>query len=470
MMRILSNSFKILILLSLFIPCPGYTQESKDKLVQRFEHALPKFAGEFFGTPVPMGNYYFAKRAVVSFNASWRGTPKNEDELEDLVWQELLFSYEAFKRNIEAASSEVDQEIEKMLKADKVDFNWKEDKEEYRDWLKERLRIAPEAFRNQIEHLVKLEKLRKQVIESIEPEVQEKEAYQKFLDEVNTLSVELLQFVDLKEAKEFYQEITKAFTKGVLGELIWRDLALSYEALKRRIEVEDSEIDKVISNLLRNDKVKFNWKKDKESYQAWVKEKIGASEEIFRKHIAYFVSIDELIRKIAKGQEPAISEEYQKIIEKSKNIPVAYKKFIKTYRVPVDKLLRFNSFKKAEEFYKKIKREPGIWEERKRKDPKSFKRPGFVALDFLVNLWGFKREDAYKMLELNPGDFYPPSPIYRDYAIFKILDIRRAERSKFEQRKDYYFSRVKVIKRYEGYKKWVKELKDKANIKVYDTK
>lgn len=269
-----------------------------------------EIAGEIFGVPVPLSSYYFAKKVVLTFNAKWRPTPRDEKELEDLVWQELIFSYEAFRRGIEVEDEEINEQISKILKSQKVDFDWDKDIEAFKKWVKENLGETIDVFRNQVIHLLKLEKLREQVLESIEPEVSEEEAYQKFLDEYNTLSVELIRFDDLKEAKEFY---------------------------------------------------------------------------------------------------------------------------------------------------KKIKKNPKIWEkEEKEKNPDLFKRPGFVALDFLLHMWKFKRADVYKMIKMKEGEFYPPAPIYKGYAVFKILKVRRADPEKFKERKDYYFERVKMIKKYEDYKKWVR--------------
>ena len=49
----------------------------------------PAVAGEFFGVPVSLDNYYFAKKAVLSFGAKWRPSPQSEEELEELTWQAL---------------------------------------------------------------------------------------------------------------------------------------------------------------------------------------------------------------------------------------------------------------------------------------------------------------------------------------------------------------------------------------------
>jgi hypothetical protein len=296
------------------------TPQHQEKSLKKLEKDGGKIAGELFGVLVPMKDYNFAKKIVSTFNAKWRGIPKDEKELEDLVWQELLFSYEASRRGIGVEEQEIDREIKEILKREKVEFDIEKDKEAYKRWVKNTLGVDREEFRRQVAHLVRLEKLRQQVLNSIEPQVSKEEAYEKFLAEHNTLSVELRQFDDLKEAEDFYQQ---------------------------------------------------------------------------------------------------------------------------------------------------VKSHPEIWEAKRENEPKSFKKPGFVAADFLINIWGFRREDVYKMVKMKPGDFYPPAPIYKGYGVFKILKVRQADPSQFDKRKDYYFERVKTIKQHEEYKNWVKELKEQAHIKPY---
>ncbi len=452
--------FAVFFMLCLLCPSLGIAQTSPNEL---------KIAGELFGVEVPISNYYFAKKAVVSFSAKWRGTPKDEKELEDLVWQELLFSYEAYKRGIEVGKDEIDTEIEKILKANKVEFSFRVDKEEYQKWVKEKLGMTIELFENQMSHLVQLEKLRMQIIDSFDPEVSEEEAYQKFLNEHNTLMVELKQFDELKQAEEFYKKSIAPVSKKDTELLIWDDLLYSYEASKRQIKVEEDEVDKAVQRLLFDSDAKFKWKDETDKYKAWISEKFNMSTDDFKKRVAQLIVIDKLRAKIASKEEPAIKEEktYQKFLEKNRMVAIAYSLFFDTYLEGKEDVLTFSNLEEAKTFYAKIKREAGFWEDEKRKDPKSFKIPGFVALDFLINMWGFHTEDAYKMLEKEIGSYYPPAPIYKGYGVFKILKIRKAIPDEFKERKENYLKKVKTIKKYKLYKKWVEDLKQKANIKRY---
>ena len=53
-------------------------------------------------------------------------------------------------------------------------------------------------FENQIRHLLQIQKLRQQVMDSITPSVSLNEAKQEFRNEYNSLSLEVVEFADLK--------------------------------------------------------------------------------------------------------------------------------------------------------------------------------------------------------------------------------------------------------------------------------
>jgi hypothetical protein len=279
-----------------------------------------ELAGEFFGTPVPMSNYNFVKSVLMVFGNKWGPQPKDPQEWEDCIWQDLVLSYEAFRRNIQVSLEEINTEVENTLSGENVDFDWKKDKEAYARWLKEKLQGTPELFENQLKHLLQLQRLRKQVMDSFQPQATEEEAFQEFLNEYNTLSVELVQF--------------------------------------------DEE-------------------------------------------------------------------------------------------------------KKAQELYNQAKTNPQFWEEEKSRRPKDFVRPGFVSLEFLMDLWGFPKDAVYKMMKMEIGEFYPPAPIYKGFGVFKILEKRIADEAKYPKQKDSYYEQIRSKKRYEGLKEWVKDLKQRASIRVY---
>jgi hypothetical protein len=312
----MKNRIRALILFLALIACvsiPSYAQETQTK--------QEEFAGEFsgWGVKVPLGNYYFVKGTISVFGTRWGPMPQTKEDWEDRIWEQLALSYEAFRRDIKVDQKDLEEEITKTINNEKVPFDWKKDKEAYGKWLKERIGEPAELFENQLRHLLQLEKLRQQVMDSIKPTVTEQEAYQKFLNEYNTLELDLVQFDELKDAQAFY-----------------------------------------------------------------------------------------------------------------------------------DKML-----------------DPKLWDEELKKDPKFAKHPGFVSLEFLMDMWKVPKDDLYKMLKMEVNSVYPPAPVYKGYGVFRILQKRLAQDADFSRQRESYMKQVEMIKKYEGLQSWLKQLKVEAKIKAY---
>ncbi len=284
----------------------------------------PKYIGEFAGwkVQVPYGNYYFVKGAISVFGTRWGAEPQTEQEFEDRTWDQLVLSFEAYRRNITVEQKDVDAEITKMLTAAKATFDRTKDRAAYESWVKERTKEPVELFENQLRHLIQLEKLRQQVLDSFKVAVTEDEALQEFRNEYNTLELQLVQFDDLEKAKEFYGKM----------------------------------------------------------------------------------------------------------------------------------------------------RDPKAWDEAEAKDPKFCRRPGFVSLEFLINMWKIPKDDCYKMMGMPVDSVYPPTPVWKGYGVFRIVKQRPADDKEFAKLRDSYFKQVEMNKKYEELGSWLKKLKNEAGIMLYPVK
>ncbi len=190
----------------LFLFAPAFCQEvSKGAQAPIQElRQKPKFVGEFFEVKVSLENYYFVKGCLMVFGNKFGPSPKTKEEEEKIIWDQLLLSYEAFRRGVVINQEEVDREVEKILQAEKVGFGGKTDKAVYEKWVKDKVNASPELFENQIRHFLQIEKLRQQVMNGIEPPVTRNEAFEEFLNEHNSLDVEIVQFAGKKEADNFF--------------------------------------------------------------------------------------------------------------------------------------------------------------------------------------------------------------------------------------------------------------------------
>jgi hypothetical protein len=166
-----------------------------------------KYVGEFFDVRVPLENYLFVKSVMTVFGNRWGAQPKTSEQEEGYIWEQLLLSYEAFRRGVAVAQEETEQEITKLLEGENAGFDWKVDNQAFEKWVKEKTSEPQELFRNQVRHLLEIDKLRQQVMDAVNPLVQEKEARQEFLNENNSIGIELVQFDKQGDAFAFYKQV-----------------------------------------------------------------------------------------------------------------------------------------------------------------------------------------------------------------------------------------------------------------------
>jgi len=417
------------------------------------EDKSPKLAGEFTSfennkpviVPVPIDNYYFAKGVISVFGTRWRGTPKTKEEIEKEVWNELLLSYEAFKREITVKKEEVKEELFKIIKEqiktqinqkykgknseedrkkiseeiekefNKIKVSFEKDRKDYKEWVKNTLGYSAELLENQVEHLLKIEKLKNQVLDSIKVKVTEEEMHQKFLDEYNSLSLELLQFDDLKKAEEFYEEVQKDTNY--------------WENRKETNKDEDNFISLEIAKFDDLKKAEEFYDKVKENYDLW--------EEKKKENSKIFIQTELLSLKSLISEWKYPKEDVYKMLKPTSPF---YPPLLIDGKYYVSKILQVKS---------------------------AFKITGFVSLAWLNFAWEYPKKDLYKMLDYPINSFYPPVRIYKGYAVSKILEIRKAEEEQFLKRKDYYYKQIEIQKKHEQLHKWLNDLREKANVKIF---
>jgi hypothetical protein len=274
-------------------------------------------AGQIFGVAVSMDNYLFAKSAAAIFSGTYGREVKTSADLEDRTWEDLVLSYEAFRRGVSVSPERFEKEMDALLKAEKVSFDWKKDRSAFDAWVKDRVKEPAVLFENQLKHLLQLQLLREQVREAFEPEATEAEALQKYKNEYNSLELDLAKFDDEAAAQAFYQEAVKS---------------------------------------------------------------------------------------------------------------------------------------------------PKAWDKRLKKEPKFSLKTGFVSFEWLIDAWKIPKDDCAAMLKMPVNAVYKPTPIYKGFAVFRILQKREAVAADFPAKKDEYLKRVKMVKRYQMLQEWLVAIKKQAVI------
>jgi len=238
-------------------------------------------------------------------------------------------------------------------------------------------------------------------------------------------------------------------------EFIWDNLLLSFEAFRREIEVSQEEVWQEASKILEAEKVAFDWRKEPQKYSEWVKERIGIPVELFESQLRHLLQVEKLKSQVRESITPEVSDQEM------------FEEFLNEYNTLGLELVEFGDLKHAEDFYRHAKRNSRFWEALKKKEPKRFRRPGFVSLEFLIDIWKIPRDACYAMMKFKEGEIHPPAPIYKGYGVFKVLEKRQADEKEYGKLKDSYYNQIKRRKQYEGYGKWFEALKEQANIKIY---
>jgi len=235
----------------------------------------------------------------------------------------------------------------------------------------------------------------------------------------------------------------------------WEQLLLSLVAFSKNVTVTDQEIQDEITNMLQAENAGFDWKTDKAAYEGWLKEKVRVPATVFENQVRHLLQIDKLRNLVRDGMNPEIPETQARqefMMDKSKlNL----------------ELVKFAEEKEADEFYKKVKGRFRVWEKEKKRNPKIFKRPGFVTLTYLNKLWSIPQDALEKMLEKDKDEIYPPRAMYKGWGIFKILEKKVADEAGFLQEKEGYYEKVRNRKKNEGLSEWIRQLKVQAKIKIY---
>ena len=116
-------------------------------------------AGYIFGIPVPLGNYYFAKRALLMFPHPWEEDLDAQAQ-EEAIWEALILHYESFRRGLTVSDGELEQRINGVLRAQQQPFIRSQDPAAYAAWVQHTLQEDVVLFENQMRYLYQIQKLK----------------------------------------------------------------------------------------------------------------------------------------------------------------------------------------------------------------------------------------------------------------------------------------------------------------------
>jgi len=206
----LRDAFHVTVIIGMvlvLVQCGPKPQESKSvSPATTAQPASPttELAGQIFDVPVPMGNYYFAKRVHGMFQ-----TPEERsmtpEQMEQHIWHNLVLSFEASRRQIEVTEEEFSQWVDSVLSVLELKFTRTEKPDEYKKWVEETLKQSVELFENQMRYLATIEKLKREIVNEMQVTVTEEEMRQDYLNTENHVGGEYLLFETQADADAFYE-------------------------------------------------------------------------------------------------------------------------------------------------------------------------------------------------------------------------------------------------------------------------
>ncbi len=238
---------------------------------------------------------------------------------------------------------------------------------------------------------------------------------------------------------------------------VWEQLILSYEAFRRGVQIKDETLADEVSRILKEEKADFDWRLDKEKFAAWLKEKLGASPELFQNQVRHLLQIQKLKEEVFESVKPQVSDA-QALAE--------YTKERSSLSV---ELAQFDTRREAAAFFREARFSDEKWQEQKKKSPERFRRPGFVSTEFLIDLWKIPRLACERMMRYNTNGVYPPVPVYKGYGVCKVLEKKPADRKGFENVKESLRAQVERHQKFGALAAWLAQLKKQAGVRTYKT-
>jgi len=234
----------------------------------------------------------------------------------------------------------------------------------------------------------------------------------------------------------------------------WQNLIFVKEAKASGITVDRKELEEELKRLVSEKGVEYGGEK----YGLWVVTAFGEDMETFEKRIEDLLMINRFM-KIKTDPQVSVTEEEMK------------DKFLNEYNSFESEYILFSNENEAKEFAQNCKKNPKLW-----KDTYDAKKPlgqkgaswiNIMSLEALIDLWKIPKEDAYRIVESNEGDFIAAKNYYGD-VVFRLLYKRRADLKEYtEKKQEYYRKMLTSSRKYKLAKDYFDDLSKRANFRDF---
>jgi peptidylprolyl isomerase len=159
--------------------------------------------GEVFGEKITRERFNFIRRTAEIFSLSGKEL-KNENEYRYEAWKNLILLKEAENRKIEVPREEIMAEAVRLLAEKKIDYGGAA----YEKFVEDNFGEDSKTFESRIGDLLRIKKLVYRIMNPPPAKITKEDAYQKFLNQYNSMNYEFVRFPTLEEASAFYKSMT----------------------------------------------------------------------------------------------------------------------------------------------------------------------------------------------------------------------------------------------------------------------
>ncbi|MBU1061605.1 MAG: peptidylprolyl isomerase [Candidatus Omnitrophica bacterium] len=243
-------------------------------------------------------------------------------------------------------------------------------------------------------------------------------------------------------------------TEEEIRQEAWQNLIYRQESARLNITVSREELLEELKRLVSEKDIEYGT----DNYKIWVTMQLGEGVDSFERRIEDLLIINKYM-KLKTEPEVTVTEEEMK------------QKFLNQYNSFESEYIRFETEEEAKEFAEKVKKNPRLWYdtyiEKKEIGQKGASWINIMSLEALIDLWKIPKDDAYRILSYEKGDFIVAEFFY-GVAVFRLLNKRDADIEKYtEQKQKYYRDMLTTVKKRKIIKDYFEDLLERARFRDY---
>lgn len=234
----------------------------------------------------------------------------------------------------------------------------------------------------------------------------------------------------------------------------WQNLIFRQEATRLNISVTKQELKEEIQRLLSEKEIEYG----SADYPVWISSQLGEDVDIFERRIEDLLIINKFMNEKTNPEVTATDEE-------------AKEKFLNQYNSFESEYIKFDNEGDAKAFLEKVKADPKLWkdtyDQKRELGQKGSSWINIMSLEALIDLWKIPRDDAYRILAHQPGEFIAAKFFYGD-AVFRLLSKRDADLEKFtDKKKESLKDAIIRSRKHKIVKEYFEELLGRANYRDF---